>query len=730
MKPKQTDPLERASANRRRGWLSRTMLAADSWLDTTIYQAFASGGDFWEDVVIFFRQFRVFGFKRVVTEIGSEAATIGLVGATLLFALAIPAMERTEGDWLAQDEFSVTFLDRFGNEIGERGIRQRPVAQLEDLPDHFVKAVLATEDRRFFDHYGVDPQGLIRALYENARANAVVQGGSTITQQLAKNVFLTNERSLERKINEAFLSVWLEFNLTKKEILQLYLDRAYMGGGNFGVQAAAEFYFGKSVKSLTMAEGAMLAGLFKAPTAFAPHVNLPNARARANEVLTNMVEADFVTEGQVVEARRRPAAAIYRGDLTLPDYFLDWAFDEVREIALGLGVKNLVAKTTIDLNLQKAAENSVESHLRQYGKSYGVKQAAMVVMDTEGAVRAVVGGRDYGQSQYNRATRAKRQPGSSFKPFVYAHAMENGLRPESRVLDAPIRIGNWSPQNYGRSFRGRTTAATALIKSINTVPVRLSSKRSFREEVVKLTKRMGVEANIVPFPPMALGVNEMTVLDQATGYSVFANGGFEPRRHGITQLRSEDGSLVWDFESNTPPAERVLSEEAVASMNQILVQVPQIGTARRAALAGIPAAGKTGTTQAYRDAWFVGYTGNYVAAVWYGNDDFSATARLTGGRLPAMTWQQFMTYAHQNIELESIPFIGEQNLPTPFARNEGFEISERPRGLSAGTERALRSLNNLFVETIARVDPQQLADISSGITTNDAPAPETMISRP
>ncbi|MEO0636581.1 MAG: PBP1A family penicillin-binding protein [Pseudomonadota bacterium] len=721
MKQRRNDPLETSRPERRRGWLGRAMLAIDAWIDTTLYQAFASGGDFWEDVVIFFRRFRVYGFKRILAELGSESATVGLVGATLLLALAIPAMERTEGDWLAQDEFSVTFLDRYGNQIGERGIRQRPVAQLEDLPDHFVKAVLATEDRRFFEHYGVDPQGLIRALYENARANAVVQGGSTITQQLAKNVFLTNERSLERKINEAFLSVWLEFNLSKKEILQLYLDRAYMGGGNFGVQAAAEFYFGKSIKSISMAEGAMLAGLFKAPTKFAPHVNLPNARARANEVLTNMVEANFVTEGQVVEARRRPAAAIYRGDLSQPDYFLDWAFDEVRETARGLGERNLIAKTTIDLNLQRAAENAIESHLRQYGKGFRVTQASMVVMDPNGAVRAVVGGRDYGESQFNRATSAKRQPGSSFKPYIYAHAMENGLKPESRVLDAPIRIGNWSPQNYGRSFRGRTTAATALIKSINTVPVRLSAKRSVREEIAALTKRMGVEANIVPFPPMALGVNEMTVLDQATGYSVFANGGFAPHRHGITQLRREDGSLVWDFESSRPAPERILSEEAVTSMNEVLVQVPQIGTARRAALAGIPAAGKTGTTQAYRDAWFVGYTGNYVAAVWYGNDDFSATARLTGGRLPAMTWQQFMTYAHQNIELKSIPFIGEQNLPTPFARDEGFEVSERPRGLGTNTERSLRKLNKLFAETTALLDPQQLAEISSGVTTNSEP---------
>ena len=354
-----------------------------------------------------------------------------------------------------QDDFAVTFLDRQGNEIGQRGIIQRDSVPVDEMPDHVIKAVLATEDRRFFEHYGIDFLGLVRAMSENVRANSVVQGGSSITQQLAKNLFLTNERTVERKVKEAFLAVWLEVNLSKKEILQLYLDRAYMGGGTFGIAAAADFYFGKSVKDLNLAEAAMLAGLFKAPAKYAPHINLPAARARANVVLTNLVQGGFMTEGQVLSARLHPADIVDRGDRKSPDYFLDWAFEEAkRHRRRSRGMRSMVARTTIDMNLQRAAEESVEFHLRQYGKEYGVTEGAIVVMETGGAVRAIVGGRDYGASQFNRATKALRQTGSSFKPYVYATAMEHGFTPDSVISDGPISWGGWSPKNYGRSYSG------------------------------------------------------------------------------------------------------------------------------------------------------------------------------------------------------------------------------------------------------------------------------------
>ena len=297
----------------------------------------------------------------------------------------------TKTDWRKNVDYSVLLLDRWGNEIGRRGITLDDSVPLEQFPDHLIKALLATEDRRFFDHFGIDIIGTARAVVANMRHKTVVQGGSSLTQQLAKNLFLTNERSIERKIKEAFLALWLEANLSKREILKLYLDRAYMGGGTFGVAAASEFYFGKSVRDIDLAEAAMLAGLFKAPTKYAPHANLPAARARANDVLSNMVAAGFLTEGQVVAARRRPATPVDRQRTYSPDYFLDWAFDEVQEMAPA--EHTLVVRTTIDVGLQKKAEEVIENALRQYGEEYDVGQAAAVFMEPQGAVRAMVGGR-------------------------------------------------------------------------------------------------------------------------------------------------------------------------------------------------------------------------------------------------------------------------------------------------------------------------------------------------
>ena len=441
------------------------LLAVDAWLDSTVYEAGFKIGQAWETLTIFFRRFRVEGWRRGIVEILSEGFTLGAAGSVVLLMLAMPAFVETTGDWRNQGDFAVTFTDRQGNEIGQRGIIQRDSVPVDEMPDHVIKAVLATEDRRFFEHYGIDFLGLARALSENMRANSVVQGGSSITQQLAKNLFLSNERTVERKVKEAFLAVWLEANLSKKEILQLYLDRAYMGGGTFGIAAAANFYFGKEVKDLDLAEAAMLAGLFKAPAKYAPHINLPAARARANVVLNNLVESGFMTEGQVLTARLHPADVVDRGEAKSPDYFLDFAFDEAKRLAAKSGVRSMVARTTIDLDIQRAAEESLEFNLRQQGKEYSVTEGAIVVLDTNGSVRAIVGGRDYGESQFNRATRALRQTGSSFKPYVYATAMEHGFKPDSVVSDGPISWGGWSPKNYGRSFSGRMTLATALIKS-------------------------------------------------------------------------------------------------------------------------------------------------------------------------------------------------------------------------------------------------------------------------
>ncbi|MEO0329409.1 MAG: PBP1A family penicillin-binding protein [Pseudomonadota bacterium] len=696
----------------RRRW--NHLLDFDSWIDSSIYSLFTSASDFWENVMIFFRRFRVRGVSRAIVEVFDEGITLALVGGIAMLALALPAFEETQKDWRNQGDYSVTFLDRNGKVIGQRGIRQNDAVPLDELPDQFVKAVLATEDRRFFEHFGIDFPGLVRALAENVRANSVVQGGSTITQQLAKNLFLTNERTLERKINEAFLSLWLEANLPKKEILKLYIDRAYMGGGNFGITAASEYYFDKNIKDVNLAEAAMLAGLYKAPGKYAPHINLPAARARANEVLTNMVQAGFMTEGQVIRARKEPADVVERDGLDGPNHFMDWAFSETQRLALRLKQKTLVAKTTIDLDLQRAAEDSVESHLRQFGRQYGVSEAAMIVLDHEGAVRAMVGGRDYGQSQFNRATVSKRQPGSSFKPYVYASAVENfGYNETTRVTDGPVcqlRFGRtWCPRNYSGGFRGRTDLTTALVKSINTIPVKMYLGRDNLEQLggdrlVETVRKMGITSDLVVNPPMVLGANGLTVLEMASGYGTFMTGGNKVERHGILQLADNVGNVLYDFRKDSPAPQRVLSESTVKVMNTIMTQIPEWGTGRRAALSGIRSAGKTGTTQAYRDAWYVGFTGNYVAAVWYGNDNYQSTRRLTGGRLPAMTWNKFMTFAHQNIERRPIPYI-ENPFPevteSPVAStasqlDDGATPLIRQKLLSRKAEDFLREMNKVF----------------------------------
>lgn len=703
------------------------LLRIDSWIDSGLWNAGYRAAEIWEEITIFFRRFRVRGLTRAVFELMGEAATWGTAGAVLMLALAQPAFEATKGDWKNRGDFAVTFLDRYGNVIGHRGIIHADSVPIEELPDHFVKAVLATEDRRFFDHFGIDFFGLVRAISENARAGEVVQGGSTLTQQLAKNLFLSNERSIERKIKEAFLAVWLEANLSKKEILRLYLDRAYMGGGTFGAAAAAKFYFGKNITDVNLAEAAMLAGLFKAPAKYAPHVNLPAARARANEVLTNLVQGGLMSEGQVVAARRNPATVVDRGEIASPDFFLDWAFDEVQRLASRFPEHTLTVRTTIDMGLQRAAEDSVETSLREFGESYRVKQGALVMIENGGAVRAMVGGRDYGESQFNRATKALRQPGSSFKVYTYAAAMEKGMTPETVVVDAPITWRGWSPQNYHNSYSGRVTLTTAIAKSINTIPVRLAKDVLGIDAIVNMAKAFGVETPIRRDKTIPLGTSELTVLDQATGYAVFPAGGVQSRRHGIQQIVSDDGRVVYDFDRDEPPARRVLSEQALASMNTMLVQIPVIGTARKAALErGIVVGGKTGTTQAYRDAWFIGFTGNYTTAVWFGNDDYTSSNNMTGGSLPAMTFKRLMDYAHQGIELRPIPGIAnpEPAVPEGEAPDEGQKVAEnqdtglplmpplqRPRSLSADSTRLIREIAADLKTAPALPDPAKVGSV-------------------
>jgi penicillin-binding protein 1A len=647
------------------------MLDLDARIDSGLFSSGRGLRELYERFSSFMDRFYVGRWKRwVFIEPLSEAATLGLAGLILLLALAVPAFRETaDEDWLKKSDLAVTFLDRYGNPIGSRGIKHNDSIPLEDFPDSLIKATLATEDRRFYDHFGIDVTGTFRALVTDAQAGGVRQGGSSITQQLAKNLFLSNERTIERKINEAFLAIWLEARLSKNEILKLYLDRAYMGGGTFGVDGAAHFYFNKSVRDLNLAESAMLAGLFKAPTKYAPHVNLPAARARANQVLDNLVDAGFMTEGQVYGARRNPASVVDRSEENSPNYYLDYAFDEVRRLVdtfpKSYNERVFVVRTAIDMNVQHAAEEAIENELRQYGRDYHATQAATVVADLDGGIRAMVGGRDYGASQFNRATDAYRQPGSSFKPYVYTTALLNGFTPNSVLVDGPVCIGNWCPQNYEHSYAGRVTLTQALTHSINVIPVKLSialggkaGPKAGRAKIIEVARRFGIKAPLPDTPSLPIGADAVTVLEHAVAYATFPNRGKAVTPHAVLEIRTGAGDVVWRYDRDGPKPTQAIPASVAADMAMMMSHVVSEGTARRAQLDGIPTAGKTGTTNNYRDAWFVGYTGNFTCAVWFGNDDYSPTNRMTGGSLPAQTWHDIMVAAHQGVEIKELPGVG------------------------------------------------------------------------
>ena len=631
-------------------------LALDSWINSTLYGLYARFKDWWANYNNFFDRFRVSGFRRFATEILSDVLTLGTAGAAVVLMFEFPAIELTKNpNWRTGSDFSVTFLDRYGNEVGKRGIQFSDAVPLEEVPDNLIKATMATEDRRFFEHFGIDIFGTFRALVQNARAEQVVQGGSSLTQQLAKNLFLSSERSIQRKIREVYLALWLESHLTKKEILKLYLDRAYLGGGTFGVEAASQFYFGKSVRDINLAEAAVLAGLFKAPTKFAPHSNPAESHARTNQVLTNLVEAGFMTEGQVHSARFNPAKIVDRQEVYVPNYFLDWAFEEVQRLMKGKGEYVLTARTTVDVPLQKLAEQVIENMFQREGRSARASQAALVSMDTDGAVRVIVGGRDYGDSQFNRATHGERQPGSSFKPYVYLTAIENGIRPNKVMSDVAPTCGNWSPHNYGGGISGRAmTLYEALAKSINTIAVKLSLDVG-REKVVETAHKLGL-MSVRKTCSMALGDTGIAPIDHTGAFAVFANGGKAVKPYAIMELRNARDEVVYLRERDEPPPAQIFKREHIEILNTMLEKVVSEGTGMAAKLDFTTVAGKTGTSSGPRDVWFVGFTGQYVTGVWFGNDDFSEMASgTTGGHMSAPAWHEYMVAAHSSMDIPQIP---------------------------------------------------------------------------
>jgi penicillin-binding protein 1A len=599
--------------------------------------------------VSFLYRFRISGIRRVFVDIVDDMATFGTAFAFALLAFALPPFSGTGDVWNKGREYALTMTDGNGEIIGRRGIRQDDAIPLEDIPKHVVEAVLATEDRRFYQHFGVDVIGTFRAIVENARANEVVQGGSSLTQQVAKNLFLSPERSMRRKIHEAFLALWIEARLSKDEILKLYLDRSYLGGGNYGVEAAAQYYFGKSIRDVSVSEAAMLAGLFKAPSKYAPHKSIGAAWSRASTVLMSMLESGFITPGEYIEARRTPPQIVAQSRFDSPDWYLDWAYRETLDILEQRNIAGdfvLEVKTTIDPKLQDAAQRIVNQVLAEEAPAWGATQAASVTMSPDGAVRAIVGGRDYEESQFNRATDALRQPGSSFKPFVYMTALLAGYKPTSVVLDGPVTVGNWSPRNYSGKFAGRTTLTNALAHSYNSVPVRLMLEVG-RKAIIATTHQAGVQGEIENWAPMVLGTSALTLLDLTTGYSTFAAGGKLARPYTVLEIRRPNGDVLYSRAQNAPVPVQAFPEETVAALNQMMNAVVTSGTGQRAFLGFTPQAGKTGTNQGYRDAWYIGYTANNVTGVWFGNDDFTPMKELTGGKLPAATWKQIMMEAER-----------------------------------------------------------------------------------
>ncbi len=572
---------------------------------------------------------------------------IAAMGVIVWYAYDLPSVDKLSA---IQRKPSVTLLDHKGRKIAEFGDVYGVPVQLAELPKHLPNAVVATEDRRFYSHFGVDPIGLARAMVNNVLAGRVVQGGSTISQQLAKNVFLTHQRTLKRKVQEFLLALWLEANFSKLQILTLYLNRVYLGAGAYGVDAAARRYFSKPASKVNLAEAAMLAGLLKAPSRLAPTRNLAAARKRAALVLNNMVDVGFIEPAAAQAAKKNPAGLRRgRGAIGGPAgqparYFADWVMDRLTDY-LGPTDRNLVIRTTLDRDLQHMAEAAMARLFKGVAAKRKIGQGALLAMAASGAVRAMVGGRNYGKSQYNRATQARRQPGSAFKPFVFLAGLENGLRPDTQFTDKPITIDGWSPKNYAGKYRGRITFAQALAYSSNSVAVQVSEGVG-RDKVIAAARRLGLTSRIPNHPSMALGTAEVGLMEMTAAYAALANKGIGALPHGILEVRDGRNNLL--YRRHGSGRGQVARPWHVAELGQMLARTIRIGTGRNARL-GRPAAGKTGTSQDYRDAWFLGFTPQLVAGVWLGNDNGAPMNRVTGGGAPARLWRDFMVAAHKDL---------------------------------------------------------------------------------
>ena len=655
-----------------RNRIYRAIWTADSYVSSAVFELWrglrtvGSAYSSW-----LYRWFRLSGLKRVVVDLADDGFTFLVVVAFGLLAFALPPFSGTGDIWNRGRQFAITFTDQDGNIIGRRGISQNDSIPLQDIPPVLIKAVLATEDARFYDHFGVDVIGTLRALLHNTRGGSK-QGGSSITQQVVKNLFLSPERTMRRKVNEAFLSLWVEERKTKNEILKLYLDRSYLGGGTTGVEAASQFYFGKSVRDINLSEAAVLAGLFKAPTQYAPHANPEASKARTNVVLYRMLDAGFINQGELLQAKRSPALITPPNVLASPNWFLDWAYQDTLDVIARQNLKNdfvFEVKTTINPKVQNASQAILNDVIDNQGPNGQFSQGASITMAPDGAVKAIVGGRDYGDTQFNRAIIARRQVGSSFKPFVYLTALEHGYTRKTIVEDGPVCVGDWCVHNFNSESFGSVPLWVALTHSINTIAVKLMVDVG-RKNIEATAHRVGVQGLIDPYPTMAIGTSSLTLIDMATGYATFAQGGKLAHPYAVLEIHKPNGELLYSRAANEKNAPQVDPYDKVAELNSMMHDVVMQGTATRAQLGYAPVAGKTGTNANYREAWFFGFSAHNVTGVWVGNDDNTSMASskayaVTGGRVPAPAWKRIMDVAEFGLKPEGLPGVPLDSTYTP-----------------------------------------------------------------
>ena len=594
----------------------------------------------------------------------------GLIFTVAFFAVFAVDLPDTSKLYEVKRQPSVSYLDRSGALVAVRGSQYAPPVDIDALPEYVPAAFVAIEDRQFYHHFGFNPWGIIRSVAWNMTHDGPQRGGSTITQQLAKNLFLSPAQTYRRKAQELILAVWLEMKFSKKQILALYMNRVYFGAGAYGIEAASERYFDRPARELTLLQSAMLAGLVKAPSRLNPaSQDIEYAHDRAAVVLDEMVGQGFISDSErraalqeeLVISRKNPAGVL--------SYYRDW-IDPLLNQVIGTQRDDFIVETTIDIQAQRAGAEAVDAVLDEQGEARHVGQGALIAMDDTGAVRTMVGGRDYDQSQFNRATQARRQPGSSFKYFIYLAAMENGLTPWTVREDEPITISiagqpDWTPGNYTNEFHGPVTLTSAFANSFNMVAIRVANEIG-GQKVIDVAERLGVRSPLHNYHSLALGAQEVTLLEMTQAYGAMASEGYGVRAHGIARIRrASNNEVMWSW--RPPPHTRVIEDRPLRFMNFLLNRVVEAGTGTAAQIPGRQLGGKTGTGNDYRDAWFVGFTPGLVAGVWVGNDNFAVTGRVTGGSLPTEIWHRYMTVA-----LHATP-VRELQMPLPEDMNVADE---------------------------------------------------------